>query len=38
MNVSINVLSEMLTAMGYTMGIVPKGRGLEADEYEVTNE
>lgn len=35
-NISVNVLSEMLAAMGYTMAIVPTGRKLKDDEYEVT--
>lgn len=34
-NISVNVLSEMLAAMGYTMAIVPTGRKLKDDEYEV---
>lgn len=38
-NISVNVLSEMLAAMGYTIAIVPTGRKLKDDEYEVsTNE
>ena len=35
-NISVNVLSEMLGAMGYTIAIVPKGPNLKAGEYEVT--
>lgn len=35
-NISVNVLSEMLSAMGYTMVIVPKGPNLKQGEYEVT--
>lgn len=38
-NISVNVLSEMLAAMGYTMTIVPTGTKLKEKEYEVsTNE
>lgn len=36
-NISVNVLSEMLAAMGYTMVIVPAGTKLKAGEYEVDN-
>lgn len=35
-NISVNVLSEMLAAMGYTMVVVPKGSKLKDGEYEVT--
>ncbi len=35
-NISVNVLSEMLAAMGYTMTIVPAGPKLKDGEYEVT--
>ena len=35
-NISVNVLSEMLAAMGYTITIVPAGPNLKAGEYEVT--
>lgn len=35
-NISVNVLSEMLAAMGYTMTIVPTGPKLKENEYEVT--
>ena len=35
-NISVNVLSEMLGAMGYTMVIVPKGPKLKDGEYEVS--
>ena len=35
-NISVNVLSEMLSAMGYTMVIVPKGPNLKKGEYEVS--
>jgi hypothetical protein len=35
-NISVNVLSEMLAAMGYTIAIVPNGPNLKAGEYEVT--
>ena len=35
-NISVNVLSEMLGAMGYTMVIVPKGPNLKKGEYEVS--
>lgn len=35
-NISVNVLSEMLAAMGYTMVIVPAGPKTKDGEYEVT--
>lgn len=35
-NISVNVLSEMLAAMGYTMVVVPTGTRLKEGEYEVT--
>ena len=35
-NISVNVLSEMLAAMGYTMAIVPAGPKLKDGEYEVS--
>ena len=37
-NISVNVLNEMLSAMGYTLAVVPKGTKLseEKGEYEVT--
>jgi hypothetical protein len=35
-NISVNVLSEMLAAMGYTIVIVPKGPNLKKGEYEVS--
>ena len=35
-NISVNVLYEMLSAMGYTITIVPKGPNLKKGEYEVT--
>lgn len=35
-NISVNVLSEMLAAMGYTITIVPTGPKLKDGEYEVT--
>lgn len=35
-NISVNVLKEMLTAMGYTITIVPVGPNLKKGEYEVT--
>ena len=35
-NISVNVLSEMLVAMGYTMVIVPAGPKLKDGEYEVS--
>ena len=35
-NISVNVLSEMLAAMGYTMVIVPAGPKLKDGEYEVS--
>jgi len=35
-NISVNVLNEMLTAMGYTITIVPAGPNLKKGEYEVT--
>lgn len=34
-NISVNVLSEMLAAMGYTMVVVPVGTKLKDGEYEV---
>lgn len=35
-NISVNVLSEMLASMGYTMVVVPSGKKLKDDEYEVS--
>lgn len=35
-NISVNVLSEMLFAMGYTIVIVPTGPKLKDGEFEVT--
>ena len=35
-NISVKVLSEMLTAMGYTLVVVPAGPKLKEGEYEVT--
>lgn len=35
-NISVNVLLEMLDAMGYTLAVVPKGKNLKDNEYEVT--
>lgn len=35
-NISVNVLIEMLDAMGYTLAVVPKGRNMKDNEYEVT--
>lgn len=35
-NISVNVLSEMLAAMGYTMVVVPSGPKLKEGEYEVS--
>ena len=35
-NISVNVLKEMLAAMGYTMVIVPAGPKLNDGEYEVS--
>ena len=37
-NISVNVLQEMLSAMGYTLAVVPSGTKLneEKGEYEVT--
>ena len=35
-NISVNVLSEMLSAMGYTITIVPAGPNLKNGEYEVS--
>lgn len=35
-NISVNVLSEMLAAMGYTMVIVPAGPKLKDGEFEVS--
>ena len=35
-NISVNTLSEMLVAMGYTMVIVPAGPKLKDGEYEVS--
>lgn len=38
-NISVNVLSEMLAAMGYTLAVVPVGTKLDEKDgkYEVTN-
>ena len=36
-NISVNVLSEMLSAMGYTMVIVPSGPKVRDGEFEVSN-
>ena len=36
-NISVNVLSEMLAAMGYTLTIVPAGPKLKDGEYEVSS-
>jgi hypothetical protein len=37
-NISVNVLSEMLSAMGYTLAVVPNGTKLDEKkgEYEVS--
>ena len=35
-NISVNILSDMLAAMGYTMTIVPAGPKLKEGEYEVS--
>ena len=35
-NISVNVLSDMLAAMGYTITIVPTGPKLKDGEYEVS--
>ena len=37
-NISVNVMLEMLNAMGYTMAVVPNGRMIKdkEGEYEVT--
>ena len=35
-NISVNVLSEMLGAMGYTLAVVPTGRKMKDGEYEVS--
>jgi predicted XRE-type DNA-binding protein len=35
-NISVNVLSEMLAAVGYTLVVVPTGPKLKDGEYEVT--
>lgn len=35
-NISVNVLLEMLDAMGYTLAVVPKGKNLKDNEYEIT--
>lgn len=35
-NISVNVLSEMLGAMGYTLAVIPKGTKLKDGEYEVS--
>lgn len=35
-NISVNVLQEMLSAMGYTMVIVPSGPKTKYGEYEVS--
>lgn len=34
-NISVNVLVEMLAAMGYTMAVVPRGTNIK-EGYEVT--
>jgi hypothetical protein len=35
-NISVNVLEEMLSAMGYTIVVVPSGPKLKDGEYEVS--
>ena len=35
-NISVNVLVEMLDAMGYTMVVAPKGSKLKDGEFEVS--
>lgn len=35
-NISVNVLSEMLGAMGYTLAVIPKGTKMQNGEFEVT--
>ncbi len=35
-NISVKVLDEMLTVLGYTMVIVPAGSKIKDGEYEVT--
>ena len=35
-NISVNMLSEMLAAMGYTMVVVPAGTKVRDGEYELT--
>ena len=35
-NISVNVLVEMLDAMGYTMTVVPKGTKMKDGEFEVS--
>lgn len=35
-NISVNVLAEMLAAVGYTMVVVPSGPKLKDNEYEVS--
>ena len=35
-NISVNVMLEMLNAMGYTMVVVPTGKNLKDGEFEVT--
>lgn len=35
-NISVNVMLEMLGAMGYTMVVVPTGSRMKDGEYEVT--
>ena len=35
-NISVNVMLEMLNAMGYTMVVVPTGKSVKDGEYEVT--
>ena len=35
-NISVNVMLEMLGAMGYTITVVPTGAKLKDGEYEVT--
>ncbi len=35
-NISVNVMLEMLSTMGYTMVVVPTGSKIKEGEYEVT--
>lgn len=35
-NISVNILVPMLNELGYTLAVVPKGKKLQDNEYEVT--